>query len=235
MSLPNAAAVRVLPSTLQSRVPNATHFLPRKLALGPLPAGLASGYNSGLAFEPPLLHGVLASRRPGALQPKGENALRHYEIVLLVHPDQSEQVPGMLERYKSVVEAGGGRVHRSEDWGRLQLAYTIEKLHKAHYIMINIECDAAVLEELETIFRFNDAILRHLTIRKDQAETEPSVMMKRKERKDEGDARRRSRPVSEFESDEDDDEDDNDLDEVVDESVDADIEEDEDNNARVEG
>lgn len=119
--------------------------------------------------------------------------MRHYEIVLLVHPDQSEQVPGMLERYKSVVEAGGGRVHRSEDWGRLQLAYTIAKLHKAHYIMINIECGSEVLEELETIFRFNDAILRHLTVRKDEAEAEPSVMMKRKEKKDEGDARRRSR------------------------------------------
>jgi len=118
--------------------------------------------------------------------------LRHYEIVLLVHPDQSDQVPGMLERYKSVVEAGGGRIHRSEDWGRLQLAYTIAKLHKAHYIMVNIECGAEVLEELETIFRFNDAILRHLTVRKDEAETEPSVMMKRKEKKDDND-RRRSR------------------------------------------
>lgn len=118
--------------------------------------------------------------------------MRHYEIVLLVHPDQSDQVPGMLERYKSVVEAGGGQVHRSEDWGRLQLAYTIAKLHKAHYIMINVECGADVLEELETIFRFNDAILRHLTVRKDDAETEPSVMMKRKEKKDDND-RRRSR------------------------------------------
>jgi len=130
--------------------------------------------------------------------------LRHYEIVLLVHPDQSEQVPSMLERYKSVVEAGGGAVHRSEDWGRLQLAYTIAKLHKAHYIMINIECDANILEELETIFRFNDAILRHLTIRKDEAETEPSVMMKRKERKDEGDARRRSRDASDYDTGSDD-------------------------------
>ncbi len=164
--------------------------------------------------------------------------MRHYEIVLLVHPDQSEQVPGMLERYKSVVEAGGGRVHRSEDWGRLQLAYTIEKLHKAHYIMINIECDAAVLEELETIFRFNDAILRHLTIRKDEAETEPSVMMKRKERKDEGDARRRSRHVSEYDADDandDEDDDDNDLDEVVTDSVESDLEDDDNNDARVEG
>ena len=118
--------------------------------------------------------------------------MRHYEIVLLVHPDQSEQVPGMLERYQSVVETNGGKVHRSEDWGRLQLAYTIAKLHKAHYLMLNIECDAATLEELEGIFRFNDAILRHLTVRKDEAETEASIMLKRKENKDERDNRRRA-------------------------------------------
>lgn len=135
--------------------------------------------------------------------------MRHYEIVLLVHPDQSEQVPSMLERYRSVVEAGSGKVHRSEDWGRLQLAYTIAKLHKAHYIMVNIECDAATLEELETIFRFNDAILRHLVIRKDHAETEPSVMMKRKEKKDDGESRRRARVSHDYDSDDDaDDEDD---------------------------
>ena len=118
--------------------------------------------------------------------------MRHYEIVLLVHPDQSEQVPGMLERYRGLIEEKGGRVHRSEDWGRLQLAYTIAKLHKAHYLMINIECDSATLDELEGIFRFNDAILRHLVVRKDEAETEPSVMIKRKEQKDERDSRRRS-------------------------------------------
>jgi small subunit ribosomal protein S6 len=112
--------------------------------------------------------------------------------VLLVHPDQSEQVPGMLERYQSIVETNGGKVHRSEDWGRLQLAYTIAKLHKAHYLMLNIECDAATLEELEGIFRFNDAILRHLTVRKDEAETEASIMLKRKENKDERDNRRRA-------------------------------------------
>jgi len=117
--------------------------------------------------------------------------VRHYEIVLLVHPDQSEQVPGMLDRYRSLVETNGGSVHRSEDWGRLQLAYTIAKLHKAHYLMMNIECDAATLEELEGVFRFNDAILRHLTVRKDEAETEPSVMLKRKENKDEREQRRR--------------------------------------------
>lgn len=122
-----------------------------------------------------------------------EIAVRHYEIVLLVHPDQSEQVPGMLERYRTLVETNGGQVHRSEDWGRLQLAHTIAKLHKAHYIMLNIECDAATLEELEGIFRFNDAILRHLTVRKNKAETEPSIMLKRKENKDERDQRRRAR------------------------------------------
>lgn len=145
--------------------------------------------------------------------------MRHYEIVLLVHPDQSDQVPGMLERYRSLVETNGGSVHRSEDWGRLQLAYTIAKLHKAHYLMINIECDAATLEELEGIFRFNDAILRHMTVRKDEAETEPSVMLKRKESKDEREKSRRA-PQDDAESnasekdddadDDDDDDDDND-------------------------
>jgi len=119
--------------------------------------------------------------------------LRHYEIVFLVHPDQSEQVPGMLDRYKSLVESKGGAVHRSEDWGRLQLAYTIAKLHKAHYLLLNIECDAETLEELESIFRFNDAILRHLTVRRSEAVTEPSIMLKRKEEKDERESRR-SRP-----------------------------------------
>lgn len=160
--------------------------------------------------------------------------MRHYEIVLLVHPDQSEQVPSMLDRYKSVVESGGGKVHRSEDWGRLQLAYTIAKLHKAHYIMVNIECDAATLEELETIFRFNDAILRHLVVRKDQAETEPSVMMKRKEKKDEGETRRRSREASDYESN---DLDSDDTDEDLDDSAEDNAEsyEDETHNDRVEG
>jgi small subunit ribosomal protein S6 len=114
--------------------------------------------------------------------------------VFLVHPDQSEQVPGMLDRYKSVVESNGGSVHRSEDWGRLQLAYTIDKLHKAHYLLLNIECDAATLEELEGIFRFNDAILRHLIVRRSEAVTEPSIMLKRKEEKDERESRR-SRPA----------------------------------------
>ncbi len=129
--------------------------------------------------------------------------MRHYEIVLLVHPDQSEQVPGMLERYRSLVEEKGGKVHRSEDWGRLQLAYTIAKLHKAHYLMINIECDKETLDELEGIFRFNDAILRHLTVRKDQAETEPSVMLKRKESKDEREGKRTPRDSDEESGDKD--------------------------------
>ncbi|MBS3745564.1 MAG: 30S ribosomal protein S6 [Wenzhouxiangellaceae bacterium] len=122
--------------------------------------------------------------------------MRHYEIVFLVHPDQSEQVPGMLERYRSLVESKGGKVHRSEDWGRLQLAYTIAKLHKAHYLLLNVECDAETLEELESIFRFNDAILRHLTVRRSEAVTDPSIMLKRKEEKDERESRR-SRPQEE--------------------------------------
>ena len=110
--------------------------------------------------------------------------MRHYEIVLLIHPDQSEQVPAMLERYKGIVTAGGGRVHRVEDWGRRQMAYLIQKLAKAHYLCLNIECGPAVLAELETGFRFNDAVLRHLTVSKAQAETTPSVMMKTVDRED---------------------------------------------------
>jgi len=102
--------------------------------------------------------------------------MRHYEIVFLVHPDQSEQVPAMIERYRSQIENGGGTIHRLEDWGRRQLAYPIAKLAKAHYAMMNIECGQETLEELEGIFRFNDAVIRHLTIRRDQAVTEPSIM-----------------------------------------------------------
>ena len=110
--------------------------------------------------------------------------MRHYEIVLLIHPDQSEQVPAMLERYKGVITAGGGKVHRVEDWGRRQMAYMIQKLAKTHYLCINIECGKEVLAELETGFRFNDAVIRHLTVLKDDAETAPSVMMKMVERED---------------------------------------------------
>ena len=108
--------------------------------------------------------------------------MRHYEIILLIHPDQSEQVPAMLERYKNLVTGAGGKVHRVEDWGRRQLAYMIDKLAKAHYLCLNIECEAATLSELETGFRFNDAVLRHLTVARTKAETTPSVMMKQVER-----------------------------------------------------
>jgi small subunit ribosomal protein S6 len=104
--------------------------------------------------------------------------MRHYEIVFLVHPDQSEQVPAMVERYKAQIAARNGRVHRLEDWGRLQLAYTIQKMHKAHYVLMNIECDQETLDELEHGFRFNDAILRHLILVRDGPVTEPSPMMK---------------------------------------------------------
>jgi small subunit ribosomal protein S6 len=110
--------------------------------------------------------------------------MRHYEIILLIHPDQSEQVPAMLERYKGLVTAGNGKVHRVEDWGRRQLAYQIQKLAKAHYLCLNIECGKEVLAELETGFRFNDAVLRHLTVATDKAETAPSVMMKQVEREE---------------------------------------------------
>lgn len=104
--------------------------------------------------------------------------MRHYEIVFIVHPDQSEQVPAMVERYRSLITGNGGQIHRLEDWGRRQLAYTIQKVHKAHYLLMNIECNQATLDELEHGFRFNDAILRHLTIKRDEAITAPSPMMK---------------------------------------------------------
>ena len=103
--------------------------------------------------------------------------MRHYEIVLLIHPDQSEQAPAMLKRYKTVIKEDGGDVHRLEDWGRRQLAYPINKLHKAHYILLNIECSKAVLDELTTAFRYNDAIIRYLILNRDQAITEPSPMV----------------------------------------------------------
>jgi small subunit ribosomal protein S6 len=104
--------------------------------------------------------------------------MRHYEIVFIVHPDQSEQVPGMIERYRSTVLAKGGKIHRIEDWGRRQMAYPIQKLHKAHYVLMNIECNNETLEELEHAFKFNDAVLRHLTVRMTEAMTAPSPMMK---------------------------------------------------------
>jgi small subunit ribosomal protein S6 len=110
--------------------------------------------------------------------------MRHYEIVLLIHPDQSEQVPAMLERYKGIVTAAGGKVHRVEDWGRRQLAYMIQKLAKAHYVCLNIEAGTEIMAELETGFRYNDAVLRHLTVARDKAETNPSVMMRAVEKEE---------------------------------------------------
>jgi small subunit ribosomal protein S6 len=104
--------------------------------------------------------------------------MRHYEICFIVHPDQSEQVPGMVERYRAIVTAKGGSIHRLEDWGRRQLAYPIQKIHKAHYVLMNIECDGDTLNELEHSFKFNDAVLRHLTVKMKAAVTTPSPMMK---------------------------------------------------------
>ena len=104
--------------------------------------------------------------------------MRHYEIVFLVHPDQSEQVPAMIERYRSMIEAGNGRIHRLEDWGRRQLAYPINKIHKAHYVLMNIECEQATLDELETAFRFNDAVIRSLVLVRKDAVTAPSPLAK---------------------------------------------------------
>ena len=117
--------------------------------------------------------------------------MRHYEIVFLVHPDQSEQVPAMIERYKGMIAAGEGRVHRLEDWGRRQLTYPIAKVHKAHYVLMNIECDQKTLNDLTGAFRFSDAVLRHLVVNMDEAVTEPSPMAKAAD--EEGDGRRRSR------------------------------------------
>jgi small subunit ribosomal protein S6 len=109
--------------------------------------------------------------------------MRHYEIVFIVHPDQSEQVPGMVERYRAIVTAKGGSIHRLEDWGRRQLAYPIQKIHKAHYVLMNIECDGETLNELEHSFKFNDAVLRHLTVKMKDAVTTPSPMMKEEKSK----------------------------------------------------
>ncbi len=107
--------------------------------------------------------------------------MRHYEIVFMVHPDQSEQVPGMIERYSETIKQGNGTIHRLEDWGRRQLAYPINKLHKAHYVLMNIEATADVVEELETAFRYNDAVLRSMIMRKKEAITEASPLSKKEE------------------------------------------------------
>ena len=114
--------------------------------------------------------------------------MRHYEIVFLVHPDQSEQVPAMVDRYRSMIEGDGGHIHRLEDWGRRQLAFPINKVHKAHYVLMNIECSQNVLDELTSGFRFNDAVLRNLVMSRSKADTEPSPLAKSKD--EDGDRRR---------------------------------------------
>ncbi|HTW38010.1 MAG TPA: 30S ribosomal protein S6 [Steroidobacteraceae bacterium] len=114
--------------------------------------------------------------------------MRHYEIVFLVHPDQSEQVPAMIDRYKTMIASGSGRVHRLEDWGRRQLTYPIAKVHKAHYVLMNIECDQKTVNELTGAFRFSDAVIRHLVVKMDAAVTDPSPMARAEE--DEGGGRR---------------------------------------------
>jgi len=111
--------------------------------------------------------------------------MRHYEIVFLVHPDQSEQVPAMIDRYRSMIEEDGGKIHRLEDWGRRQLAYPINKIHKAHYVLMNIECNRPILAELESAFRFNDAVLRNLIINRPGPDTEPSPLARLRDERSE--------------------------------------------------
>jgi len=121
--------------------------------------------------------------------------MRHYEIVFLVHPDQSEQVPAMIDRYKATVESNGGKVHRLEDWGRRQLAYSINKIHKAHYVLMNVECNQDVRDEIETAFKFNDAVIRSLIVKRDEAVTDMSALAKAKSEEDAADKRAASRPA----------------------------------------
>ncbi len=120
--------------------------------------------------------------------------MRHYEVVFLVHPDQSEQVPAMMERYRNMIESAGGHIHRQEDWGRRQLAHSIAKVHKAHYLLLNIECDKQTLDELVGAFRFSDAVLRYLVIKRDEAVTEPSLMAKAREEEEAREAQTATRP-----------------------------------------
>lgn len=119
--------------------------------------------------------------------------MRHYEIVFLVHPDQSEQVPAMVERYTRAITDNGGQVHRLEDWGRRQLAYPINKIHKAHYVLMNVECGNEILDELTENFRYNDAVIRNMVIRRDEAITEASIMLQSEEKRDRRDDRREDR------------------------------------------
>ncbi|MEJ2424051.1 MAG: 30S ribosomal protein S6 [Candidatus Thiodiazotropha sp.] len=138
--------------------------------------------------------------------------MRHYEVVFLVHPDQSEQVPAMIERYRAGIETKGGTIHRLEDWGRRQLAYPINKIHKAHYVLMNIECDSEALSELQSAFRFNDAVIRNMFIRRDEAITELSQLAKSEEEEERPATRNR---------DDDDDSDDDDDDDSSDDSNDS--------------
>ncbi len=124
--------------------------------------------------------------------------MRHYEVVFLVHPDQSDQVPGMIERYKALIERGKGAVHRMEDWGRRQLTFPVNKIHKAHYVLMNIEVNAETLEELTSAFRFNDAVLRNLIIKRDAAETEQSMIYQEELRDQEKDRERDRRREEEL-------------------------------------
>ena len=135
--------------------------------------------------------------------------MRHYEIVFLVHPDQSEQVPGMVERYKGQIVEGGGAIHRMEDWGRRQLAYPINKIHKAHYILMNVECSQDVLDELTSNFKFNDAVLRNMVIRRDDAVTEQSALSKSGD-KDRAESAPRASDADDSDSDDSDDDADSD-------------------------
>ena len=116
--------------------------------------------------------------------------MRHYEVVFLVHPDQSEQVPAMIERYRSMIDSGGGAIHRLEDWGRRQLAYPISKVHKAHYVLMNIECDKPTLDQLQSAFRFNDAVIRDLVIKRETAVVDPSPLVKSRDEPQEEDSSR---------------------------------------------
>jgi small subunit ribosomal protein S6 len=124
--------------------------------------------------------------------------VRHYEVVFLVHPDQSEQVPAMIDRYRAIVESDGGKIHRLEDWGRRQLAFPIAKVHKAHYVLMNIECGLEALNELESAFRFNDAVIREMVLAKKEAVTEPSPMGRQKE-ESESSSSREAEPAKESE------------------------------------
>jgi small subunit ribosomal protein S6 len=127
--------------------------------------------------------------------------MRHYEVVFLVHPDQSEQVPAMIDRYRATIESQGGKIHRLEDWGRRQLAYPIQKLAKAHYVLMNIECGTQELEELESAFRFNDAVLRNLIISRKESVTEPSLLAKRSDDRDDREETPRRRESAEDSAD----------------------------------